>query len=255
MATPGPALTLRRWRRRFGISAPKLAIRTHVAWYWRALAGVGVLSLSLVVAAWVYDNGLRMAGFRSDETGREIQSLRNHLMDLDAELTKLRALAGAGESRLQIEQAALRQLTARARALEAENAALKEDLALFEGLMSGAPVSGDEAGLRVEHLSVEQAASRGGYRYRMLLVNAASRQGKGFKGSLEIQVKGVLSGKDATITIPAANEKNAQGYRVEFKYFQRLDGVFAVPEGMTVHSVVVSLLQDGVVRVKQEARL
>lgn len=81
-----------------------MAIRTHVAWYWRALAVVGALSLSLVIAAWVYDTGLRMAGFRSNETGREIQSLRNHVMELDTELTKLRALARA--SRLQIEQAA-----------------------------------------------------------------------------------------------------------------------------------------------------
>ncbi len=256
MAAPGPALKLRRWRQRFGISAPKMAIRTHVAWYWRALAVVGALSLSLVIAAWVYDTGLRMAGFRSNETGREIQSLRNHVMELDTELTKLRALAGAGESRLQIEQAALRQLTSQVRALEAENAALKEDLALFEGLMSGAPAAvSDEGGVRVEHLRVEPTGASGEYRYRMLLVNNASRQGKEFKGVLELQIKGVVAGKDATISLPEASERNAPRYRVEFRYFQRLDGVFVVPEGMRVQSVVVGLLQDGVARAKQEARL
>ena len=66
MAAPGAALRFKRLRQRFvGISAPKMAIRTHVAWYWRALVMVGVLSLSVLLAAWVYDTGLRMAGCRS----------------------------------------------------------------------------------------------------------------------------------------------------------------------------------------------
>ena len=38
MATSGASVKFKRLRQRFGISAPKLAIRTHVAWYWRALA-------------------------------------------------------------------------------------------------------------------------------------------------------------------------------------------------------------------------
>ena len=162
MAAPGAALRFKRLRQRFvGISAPKMAIRTHVAWYWRALAMVAVVSVSLLLAAWVYDTGLRMAGFRSDETGKEIQSLRNHVMELDSELTKLRALAGAGESRLQIEQAALRQLSMQVRTLEAENASLKEDLALFEGLMSGPASIGDGA-VRIDHLRIGEVVEGGG---------------------------------------------------------------------------------------------
>ena len=255
MATPGPALKLRRWRQRFGISAPRMAIRTQVAWYWRALAAIGVLSISLVLAAWVYDTGLRMAGFRSDETGREIQSLRNHVMDLDTELTKLRALAGAGESRLQIEQAALRQLTAQVRALEAENAGLKEDLALFEGLMSGSVLGVDEAAVRVDHLRVEAGSAEGEYRYRMLLVNNASRQGKEFKGALEFEVKGVAAGKDVAIIVPAASDKGLPRYRVDFKYFHRLDGTLSVPAGVAVRAIEVRLLQDGSVRAKQSVTL
>lgn len=57
MATSSAAVKLKRLRQRFGISAPRVAIRTHVAWYWRALATVVVLSLSLALAAWIYDAG------------------------------------------------------------------------------------------------------------------------------------------------------------------------------------------------------
>jgi len=104
MATHGASIRLKRLRQRFGINAPKLAIRTHVAWYWRALSIVALLSVSLALAAWVFDAGMRIAGFHSNESVREIQSLRNHVMELDAELTKLRSLAGSGESSLQIER-------------------------------------------------------------------------------------------------------------------------------------------------------
>ena len=256
MAAPGAALRFKRLRQRFvGISAPKMAIRTHVAWYWRALAMVGVLSLSVLLAAWVYDTGLRMAGFRSDETGKEIQSLRNHVMELDGELTKLRALAGAGESRLQIEQAALRQLSAQVRTLEAENAYLKEDLALYEGLMTGPAAVGDAA-VRIDHLRVGEVVEGGNeYRYRMLLVNNGSRQGKEFKGALALVVKGRLAGKDVTIDVPAEGEGAAQRSRVEFKYFQRLDGTFSVPAGIVVHSIEARLLQEGQVRARQSVVL
>ena len=255
MATPGAALRFRRLRQRFGISAPRLSIRTHVAWYWRALATIAVLSVSLVIAAWVYDTGLRMAGFRSDESGKEIQSLRNHLMELDSELTKLRVQAGAGESSLQIERAALRQLSSQVRALESENASLKQDLALFEGLMSGPVATGEEGAVRIDHLRVEPGAADGEYRYRMLLVNNSGRQGKEFKGGLELVVRAQVRGNDVTILVPAASEKNVQRYRVEIKYFHRLEGGFTVPADAVVRSVEARLLQDGVVRAKQMAAL
>jgi hypothetical protein len=102
MATSSASLRLKRLRQRFGISAPKVAIRTHVAWYWRALAMIGVLSISLALAAWIFDAGRRIAGFDSNESVREIQALRNYVMEIDEELTKLRSLAGSGESSLKV---------------------------------------------------------------------------------------------------------------------------------------------------------
>ena len=143
MATSGTSVRLKRLRRRFGISAPKLAIRTHVAWYWRLLSVIVILSVSLALAAWIYDAGRRIAGFQSNESGREILSLRAHLTDVDAELAKLRSLAGSRESSLQMERATLKQLALQVNALEVENGALKEDLAFFEGLI---PASDSEIG-------------------------------------------------------------------------------------------------------------
>ena len=253
MATPGASVRLKRLRQRFGISAPRLAIKTHVAWYWRALAGIVVLSVSLALAIWIYDAGRRISGFRSDESTREIQSLSNHVMELDTELTKLRSLAGSGESSLQIERVTQQQLVRQVKALEIENAALKEDLAFFEGLMP-ASEAGEDTGVKIDNLRIAQNGAPGEYRYRMLVLNGG-RQAKELKGSLQLLVKMRLGDKDAMITLPSGTEPVLQRFRFDIKHFHRLDGVFSVPTEAVIIGVEARLLQEGAVRAKQSVIL
>ena len=121
--------------------------------------------------------------------------------------------------------------------------------------MTGPAAVGDAA-VRIDHLRVGEVVEGGNeYRYRMLLVNNGSRQGKEFKGALALVVKGRLAGKDVTIDVPAEGEGAAQRSRVEFKYFQRLDGTFSVPAGIVVHSIEARLLQEGQVRARQSVVL
>ena len=250
MATSSLTLTLKRLRQRFGISAPKVAIRTHVAWYWRALAMIGVLSISLAIAAWIYDAGRRIAGFDSHESVREIQALRNYVMEVDDELTRLRSLAGAGESSLQIERATQMQLSSQVKSLEIENAALKQDLAFFEELMPSADL-GEEVGVKIDRLRIAQEGSSGEFRYRMLVVNNGGRKAKAISGTLQLLVKVQLAGKDVMITVPSAKESNQQRFQFEIKHFHRLEGVFSVPAEAVIKNVEARLLQDGVIRAKQ----
>jgi hypothetical protein len=254
MATAGTSVKLKRLRQRFGISAPKLSIRTHVAWYWRVLATVAVLSVSLAFAAWIYDAGRRIAGFHSEESSREIQTLRERAAELDQELAKLRSIAGSGESSLQIERATQQQLSRQVKALEAENAGLKQDLAFFEGLIP-ASESGGEVGVKISRLRVEPESVAGQYRYRMLVVHNGGRQTKEFRGTLQFLVKVQQAGKDVMIAFPSEAEQGSQKFSLEIKHFQRAEGVFSVPKGAVVKSVEARLLQDGVVRARQSVTI
>ena len=249
MANSSAAVKFKRLRQRFGISAPKVAIRTHVAWYWRALAMIAILSVSLALGTWIYDAGRRIAGFDSSASEREIQSLRNYVMELDSEVTKLRSLAGSGESRLQIERATQKQLSSQLKSLEMENAALKQDLAFFEGLMPSSEAN-EEIGVKINHFRIEADGSRE-YRYRMLVVYNGGRQSKEMKGSLQLHVKMQQEGKDAMIVLPSETDQNHQRFRFEIKHFHRLEGIFSVPEGAVIQSVEARLIQDGVVRARQ----
>jgi len=255
MATPGASVRLKRFRQRFGINAPKLAIKTHVAWYWRVSATVIMLSVSLAMAVWIYDAGRRIAGFQSDASDREILFLKEQLAKLEGELTTLRSVAGSGESSLQIERTAQQQLAQQVRVLEAENAGLKQDLAFFEGLIPASESGGDELGVKINRLRIEPESLAGQYRYRMLLVHNGGRQVKEFKGTLQLLVKMQQSGKDAMIVVPSDGEQNQQRFRFEIRHFQRVEGVFSVPAGAVVKNVEARVLQDGVVRARQSVSL
>ncbi len=251
MATPGASVKLRRLRQRFGINAPRVAVKRHVPWYWRALFIIGVASVSMASAAWIYDAGRRFTGHEpSYGTGEEIRSLRSHVMELDGELTKLRSLAGAGESNLQMERATQRQLASQVKLLEAENAALREDLAFFEGLMPGSDTA-DEAGIRIDRFRVEPTGMSGEYKYRLLVVNNGGRQAKELRGSLQLLVKVRRDGNDAIITMPSPGEKDVSRFRFDIKHFHRMEGVFTVSREVSVLGVEARLLQDGAVKASQ----
>lgn len=250
MATPGPSVRFRRLRRRFGIGAPKLAIRTHIAWYWKALALIAVLSASLSLGMWIYDSKRQAYAAVNEDQVREIQSLRDHVRELENELTRMRALAGSGENSLQIERATQRQLSLQFRALEAENAALKEDLAFFEGLTGEV-----QEVVRVERFRVDPAPVAGVYRYRLLVVNNSGRSLKSSKIDLQFVVKMRQGGQDAVVVFPSEPEPESEQQATGVKNFHRIEGEFVVPSDAEVLLVEVKLLQDGSVRAKQSVTL
>jgi uncharacterized protein (DUF3084 family) len=123
-------------RQRFGIAAPRVAIRSHISWYWRWLGIAVLLGVSAAAAAWIYDAGRRFAGFDRSEVQEELGRVKGQLQETQAELERVRAIANAADSRVSIERTAQQNLSQQIRALEQENARLKEDLGTFESMSS-----------------------------------------------------------------------------------------------------------------------
>ncbi len=232
-----PPTLLKRIRQRFGISAPRMTVRTHVAWYWRMLGLVAVLSCSFALAAWIYDSGRRFAGFDRSEAEESLSQLRESVGRLTQETAVLRASVNASESKLQIERTAQAQLGRQVRALEDENARLKEDLAFFENLIPG---EHRDNTLLINRFQVEPGALPGEFRYRLLLLQSGRRD-KPFQGNLQLLVTLQQDGKDAIIPIP--EEGAAQAFNISFKYFQRVEGTFRVARGARVRMVQVRIFE------------
>lgn len=229
---------IKRLRTRFGISAPKMAVRTHLAWYWRWLGVMLVAAGSIAIAAWMYDAGRRFAGFDRGEIEREVGKLKQAVQSREEELARLRAIANASESRLKIEQAAQSQLTIQVKGLEEENTRLKEDLAFFEGLL---PASDK---VSIHRLKVEQDVLPGEYRYRLLILQGGKRD-RPFQGTLQFVVSVQWGDRDDMIVFPGRNEKASPSFTLNFRHFYRGEGTFRVPPETKVRAVQVRVLENG----------
>jgi hypothetical protein len=253
VASSRAALTLRRLRGRFGIAAPRVAVRTHVPWYWRLLAAVLVLALGLAMAGWIYDAGRRFAGFDRSESESEITALRDRVAQLEEESARVGALANAGESHLQIERTTREQLTRQVALLEEENVRLKENLAVFENLASGG-AKGEAISL--SRLSIEPDGANGRYRYRLLAARQGLRTNQDFKGELQfyltVQQPG---GESAMMILPKPGDADAARFSVVFRNFRSLEGNFQVPPEAKIKRAEVRLVQDGLVKASHSVSL
>lgn len=245
------ALILRRLRGRFGISAPRVAVRTHLPWYWRALSVIMLSGASLALAGWIYDAGRQFAGFHQGASEQEIEAMRDRVAKLEAELESARKIANSSESRLRIESTSQERLAKQISTLEEENSRLKADLATFESLAGGQT---GNSGLAISRLQILPAGG-GQYRYSLLLAQTGEKKDKEFNGMIQV-VAIVQRGKEtAMIQFPAADDAAASQYRVSFRHFRRLEGTFRIASETRIQRVEARVIQDGVVKASQSVTL
>ncbi len=242
-------------RQRFGIAAPKVAVRTHVPWYLRWLGLALLFAFSAALAAWMYDAGRRFAGFDRSEVEQELGTARAELSRVRDELQRLRAVADAADSKMSIERTAQEKLAQQLKGMEKENARLREELALFESMLSADTASA--APLQVLRFKVEPDVLPGEFRYRILLLASGPRRGKDFQGRMELVVTLTDAGRSAMITVPGTADAEAANFRLNFKHFQRMEGIFRVNPKAKVASVQLRVYETGAAepRVTQNATL
>jgi hypothetical protein len=230
-------------RQRFGIAAPRVEIHTQLPWYWR-WAGIAVLlGISAASAAWVYDAGRRFAGFDHSEVEEELARVRGDLDAARVELERLRAIANAADSRVSIERTAQQQLAKQVRALEMENARVREELATLDSMLSSEARKARV--LSVHRFNVEPEVLPGEYRYRLLLVTPSARREREFKGRLELVVSLQEGGRNVMMSFPEPADAGAAAFRLAFKYFRRVEGTFRVSPKAKVESVQVRVYENG----------
>ncbi|PIQ12841.1 MAG: hypothetical protein CO125_07530 [Hydrogenophilales bacterium CG_4_9_14_3_um_filter_59_35] len=232
-------------KRRFSIAASPLAVRRHVAWHWRLLL-MGVLLAGGIALSWFfYDAGMRFAGLHRGATADELQRLRERLGSLERENASLRSDGAQSERKGQIEQATQNDLAKTVKTLQDENAHLKEDLTFFRKQMSS---DKSDADLSIYRFKVENTMP-GEYRYRLLLLQGGQREHE-FQGKVQFLVSLTQGGEKLVMTLPSAKEAEAHAYNLNFKYYQRLEGVFHTEPKAQVRKVQIRVFENGAVQPK-----
>lgn len=229
----------RQLRRRLSLAARPMAVQARLPWYVRAAATFFGLAVSFAAGMWIYDVMLRPRGAAPD-LAQERAALVERVAVLEREQERLRALAYSGESRLQVERTAQEQMSKQVKALEEENARLKEELGFFDTMFSAA----SDGRLAIHRFRVESSGVPGEYRFRLLVTAGGGRDAKAFSGSVQLVVSGTRASAPAVVTFPEGKTGD-DAYRLSFKRVQRVEGMFRVEPSLTVKAVEVRVLENG----------
>lgn len=244
------ALILRRLRGRFGIAAPQVLVRTHIPWHFRVTGVVSILALVAALAVVSFDIGRQMAGFDQVSSTRLIDELKTVNAESDEEVVRLRSLLAARESSLEIERASQKLLTEKNGLLTAENAKLKEEVAIFERLAR--LEAGPDDTITLDRVNIK-AESPGLYRYSFLIALQGARRGKETKLNLQVHV----SERDSNdkIIFPLRDDPDPGQYEIALRNFRRIDGKVSIPSGFVVSEVEIKVLEAGKMKASKKIAL
>ncbi|MGZ5581726.1 MAG: DUF6776 family protein [Usitatibacter sp.] len=227
----------RRLRSNFGIGSSRMAIRSQLAWYWRWLLNIMMMVLVGGVVWWLVQNSYRITGFSMEEAKQQIESLSQENAKMKVALETARGTLIERDRQLQIEKAAQSELARSVAQLQEENATIKEDLGFLRKLMSS---GGIPEGIGVSELKIEREGKSNEYRYRMLLTQGGQRK-QDFKGKLQLVARVALGPAMTMLTFPDPSAGEAAG-AFDFRFYHKVDGRFAIPDGSVLKSVEVRVL-------------
>jgi hypothetical protein len=230
-------------RRRLSISAPRVIVRSHLPWPLRWAVFAVALGFSAAIALWAFELGKDIAGL--DRSAKaEVVRLRAELEALRDQSERAQGISNTADSLLKAERVAQERLAAQLKQAEADNLALKADLAFFERLL---PVAGGQ-GVTVRSFQIE-AAGTDQLRYQ-LLVMQNGKPAATFDGRYELTLNGELNGQPWSTGLPGGAQP------LQVKQYARIEGRVEHPRGAVVKTVQVRVLNGaGTVMATQMAKL
>jgi hypothetical protein len=231
-------------RRHFGIAAPRMAVRTRLPWWGRGAVALSLLAIIAGMWWWGFDFGQILGGFNRKEIEARLASLEADAAKYRNEAAELRARNATLESELAMTNGKQEALSKQATDLTGENAQIKEELAFLQKVVSD---SSKTVGLQIQRLDVEPDGENM-WRYSVLIVRGGSPKDE-FVGNLVIRatLMGMPPAESAApaIQIPDDDPQASPALRLKFKYYQRVEGRFRIPEGSRVTAVAVRAYEAG----------
>ena len=132
-----PSSFWRRLRQHFSIDAPRMAVRSHLPWPWRAVVVVALLALVGGMWWWGYDFGQIFGGFNRKEVESRLVTLEADSATLTQENAALRAGNTTLESELAMARGAQATMQRQVEETTAENTQLREGLASLQKRVDG----------------------------------------------------------------------------------------------------------------------
>jgi hypothetical protein len=203
-----------------------VAVRAEVPWYWRFAWMTLLVLLGFAIGYWRYAGG--SAAVMRDEIAR-----------LEKENKALRAQAIHVERQQQVTSVAQNDLAKDLAALQEENVRLKEDVTFYKSILEESP---GVATVKLHSFKVTRGSRPGEFQYRLLLIQSG-RHDRNVQGRLQLTLVGSQEGKPFSRVVLGGGAQ--QGGKINFKYYQPLEGSFTVPDNVVAQSLQAKFYQAG----------
>lgn len=205
-------------RQHFGAPYRNVAVRAAFPWYGRLLGVIGLVVLGYFVGYAKY-------------SGDGVAQLREQLNKLTEENNSLRTQSIHVESQKQVTQVAQNDLAKDMAVLQEENGKLKEDVEFYKSILE----DGSSVGvLKLHSFKINKSVRPGEYDFRLLLIQSG-RHEKSVQGSLQLLLTGTQDGK--AVSIPVDPPTGGRGFKINFKYYQPVEGSFTVPDRASISNI------------------
>jgi hypothetical protein len=218
-----------------------MAIRSALPWPIRWAGVALVLGFCAAIGLWAFELGKDIAGVDRD-THAEVQLLRAEVTQLRQQREQAQSVSNTSGSLLTFEKAAQERLAARIKGLEAENRAMRDDLAFFEHLM---PAGGTGISIRALQAEVLDGTK---LKWQVLLMQPAKNAPE-FRGKLEIGLTGTLAGQPWSMNPPGGAQP------LQFRQYRRAEGAIDLPAAAVVKNVTAKVVEGAVTRAVQTTKL
>ncbi|MFM5096021.1 DUF6776 family protein [Aeromonas rivipollensis] len=153
---------------------------------------------------------------------------------------QLKTDLGVKDTLLATQKAAFELLQKTLKDQEAQVQEQKRQLAFFERIMRP---TGDQVGVTIDNLTLQETSVPGRYHYRLALTQPAKKR-ELFRGQVQIRVEGSLADKPRILSGRELGMKVGEG-RYALRYFQLLEGNWQLPEGFVPDRVRVTIGKEG----------
>ena len=214
-------------------------IRQHRPLRDLVIAGVAVIAIGVSAYA-LYMNASARAREELSVLSEEREELMITVEALREGNMVLRERVAIVERAQQVEGKAYEGVDVHLRSLQDEVLALKEEIAFYRGIVS----AGKEKGLKIQTFVVDKESSSGSYRFQLVLTQNLNRV-KMISGTIKLNIVDEQNGKPRRLLLSDMSGQQANSLKFEFKFFQRIEGRFTLPDGFKPDRLQIQVVSKG----------
>ncbi len=174
----------------------------------------------------------------NDSLGQRLEQSESRVGELSASNEELMRSLVIAERESQITSSANDQLRIDLKQAEARLSDLSDDIEFYQRLLEA---GGVRRGLGIHELQLENTPSGSIYGYNLTLSQNLEKA-EIVNGTVQIALSGLDDGQVSEIN-PVTDDNTSLAF--EFKYFQRLTGTLAIPEGFSPMTVKITVSPEG----------